>query len=494
MNFNTFLFYPFLAAVVIVNFLLPRRFRWAWLLIASFVFYGLLDARFLAVLLACTAIAYTGGRVIDRSAEEKRKKAWTAGAVGLLVGILFLFKYLGFFFDILNSAASAAGLRFHLRGIAWFYPAGISFYALQAVSYLLDVFNGRVRAEKNPGVFALYLSFFPQLLIGPIERFEPFGIQIREPAPFEYQRFVNGLLRIGWGLFKKVVIADRLAVIADTVFAEPSAHSGYKMLLGVLAFAVQIYYDFSAYTDIAIGAASMVGIRLSENFKHPYRAESVADFWRRWHMTFSGWLRDYIFLPMTMRFRRKKPRELWTALVIMVTFLVSGLWHGADWTFIVWGALHGFYQAAGTLTGNTRKRIADKLKVDRTAYGSRLARMAWTFLLVTVAWVFFKAKSLPDAFYILRSIATLKDAVEQSAWIITDGSLGLDKLDLIMAAVMLFAAVVVNAYKRKHDLAAAFARQPAWFRWAAYAALFFAITVFGYYGEVSAADFVYFQF
>ena len=403
-------------------------------------------------------------------------------------------KYLNFFFAILNAASAAAGFRLNLRGMELFYPAGISFYVLQAISYLLDVFNGRVRAEKNVGVFSLYIAFFPQLLIGPIERFASFGKQLKDPLPFDYQRFVNGMLRIGWGLLKKVVIADRLAVVATTVFSEPDAHSGYKLLLGLLAFAVQIYYDFSAYTDIAIGASSLFGIHLSENFNHPYRAESIVDFWRRWHITFSSWLRDYIFLPLNMRFRRKKPRELWTAVEIMLTFLVSGLWHGANWTFIMWGALHGLYQALGTLTGNLRKRAAAFFKIDREAPANRLARIVWTFLLVAIAWVFFKANSVSDAFYILRSIVTLKDAVEQNAWIIMDGSLGLDRLDLIMTAVMLFGTAVINAYKRKNDLAAALARQPAWFRWVAYTALFFIITIFGYYGEVSAADFVYFQF
>lgn len=482
MNFNTFLFYPFLAAVVIVNFLLPRRFRWAWLLIASFVFYGLLDARFLAVLLACTAIAYTGGRVIDRSAEEKRKKAWTAGAVGLLVGILFLFKYLGFFFDILNSAASAAGLRFHLRGIAWFYPAGISFYALQAVSYLLDVFNGRVRAEKNPGVFALYLSFFPQLLIGPIERFEPFGIQIREPAPFEYQRFVNGLLRIGWGLFKKVVIADRLALYVDEVYANSGDYAGAPMWIATYFFAIQVYCDFAGYSDIAIGSARCMGYKLVTNFKRPYLADSFKSFWERWHISLTMWFRDYVYFALG----GSRKGRLRTYFNILALFTLCGLWHGARWNCVLWGTANGVYLVMGQLTRDAQDRWARLVGLHKVPLVRKVLAILFTFTLFVVSLMIWRSETIPNA---ITNIG-LAFSSGANSLSVTAPMAGYE-LSLAVIALALLLALEIAQERKDSELLEEFNAKPRWIRWPVYYAGLYSVLIFGVF---DLREFVYFQF
>lgn len=494
MTFNTFTFYLFFSAIVIVNYLLPRRWRWVWLLISSYVFYSLSDVKYSAVLLTCTGISYLAGRMIAKTEDNKLKKTWILVGVILNVGILILFRYMNFFFDSINTATAAAGLQWTFRGIELLYPIGISFYTFQVISYLLDVYSGKVEAEKNFGHYALYVSFFPQLLIGPIERYNHLKPQLLNSKPFEYQEFVDSLVRIGWGLFKKLVIADRLAVVADTVFSAPQDFGSPKLIVAIAAFSFQIYIDFSAYSDIAIGTASILGINLAENFKRPYLAKSVIDFWRRWHISLSNWLRDYIFIKLNYKHRRKKPRKLWISIDVMTTFFISGLWHGANWTFIIWGALHGLYQITEILTQEIRDKVVMKLNIDRSTFAHRAFQVLFTFGLVSFAWLFFKANSISEAVQIMKSIITLKGITAQEAWIFKDGSLGLDAKDFWMMAHTLLILMVFEFVGRKHDLLAALNKQPTWFRWVVYYLLFFSITILGFYGEANAVDFVYFQF
>ena len=365
---------------------------------------------------------------------------------------------------------------------------------MQIISYLLDVHSGKIKEERNFLQYALFISIFPQLLIGPIERFGHLKPQLTSPAPFEWQRFVDSLVRIGWGLFKKFVIADRLAVVANTVFSAPETFASPMLIAAVLAFSFQIYLDFSAYCDIAIGSARVLGIDLTENFERPYFARSVIDFWRRWHISLSNWLRDYVFLKLNYQHRRKKQRQLWTGLDVIVTFLVSGLWHGANWTFVVWGLLHGLYQAAELLMQKSGIRMTERLKIKREGWANRALQTIFTFLLVSLTWIFFKANSVGQAVGILRAIFTLEGAANATAWAFADGTLGLDALDLGMMVGMLIMYLLVEFLQGKHNLIALLNQRPIWLRWIAYYALFFAIIVFGFYGEANVVDFVYFQF
>ena len=494
MTFNSFTFYLFFAAIVVVNYILPRRWRWVWMLISSYVFYSLSDLKYPAVLLICTGISYLAGRMVAKAGDKKSKKIWMLVGVFLNVGILILFKYINFFFDSINVAAAIAGLQWTFRGIELLYPIGISFYTFQVISYLLDVYSGKVEAEKNFCHYALYVSFFPQLLIGPIERYNHLKPQLLNPKPFNYQEFVDSLVRVGWGLFKKIVIADRLAVVANTVFSAHQDFNSPKLIVGIIAFSFQIYIDFSAYSDIAIGTANILGIKLVENFKQPYLAKSITDFWRRWHISLNNWLRDYIFIRLNYKHRRNKPRELWMSIDVMITFFVSGLWHGASWTFVIWGVLHGLYQTIEILTQKTRDKLVKKLNIDRSTFAHKTLQVLFTFGLVSFTWLFFKANSISEAVHIMKSIITLDGITAEEAWIFKDGSLGLDAKDFWMMTHTLLILMVVEFVQRKHDLIIELNKQPTWFRWVVYYLLFFSITIFGFYGEANAVDFVYFKF
>lgn len=494
MAFSTFPYYLFLALVVIVNYLLPARKRWIWLLICSYFFYGLFDLRSIPVLLACTQIAYTIAPLIESSSDVRKKKTWLAVGVSSILLILFLFQYYSFFLDSINPLISMLGFHWTLRGIQLFFPLGISFYCFQLLSYIWDVHNKRIPAEKNIGYLAFYAAFFPKLLSGPIERYAAFKEQfpiVRTPAQ---SKTTDHLLRIGWGLAKKMIIADRLAVVADRVFSSAQNFSSLQLVIGVLAFSFQIYLDFSAYTDIAIGSAGLLGIDLSENFNRPYFATSVIDFWRRWHMTLSNWLRDYVFIKLEYKNRRRKPRIAWTAVDIFITFLISGLWHGANWTFVVWGMLHGFYQAVEILTQKIRDRWVEKLRINRDSLFHQAFQILLTFALVSFGWIFFKADSLDKADIIIQSIFSLDGFGSAGIWQLYDKSLGLDIQDFTLMLVALGLYFIVETLQGKYDLYEFIKQWPGWLRWLLYYVLFFAVTILGYYGDVTGINFVYFQF
>ena len=494
MTFNTFTFFLFFTVIVLINYFLPKRWRWVWLLVSSYAFYSLSDVRYSAVLLTCTGISYMAGRMIAKTEDKKLKKIWALLGIALNVGILILFSYMNFFFDSITAAAATAGYQWTFRGIELLFPIGISFYIFQVISYLLDVYSGKVEAEKNLAHYALYVSFFPQLLIGPIERYNHLKPQLLNPKPFEYQEFVDSLVRIGWGLFKKIVIADRLAVVANTVFAAPQDFNSPKLVAAIIAFSFQIYIDFSAYSDIAIGTASILGINLIENFNRPYFAKSIIDFWRRWHISLNNWLRDYIFIRLNYKHRRKKLRNLWISIDVMITFFISGLWHGASWTFVFWGVLHGLYQTIEILTQKIRDKVVNKLKINRSTFAHKTFQVLFTFGLVSFAWLFFKASSMSEAVHILKSVISFDGISTEKAWIFKDGSLGLDDKDFWMMTHTLLILMIVEFVQRKQDLLVMLNKQPIWFRWTIYYLLFFSITIFGFYGEANAVDFVYFQF
>ena len=493
MTFNNFAFYLFLAGVVFVNYLLPRGRRWMSLLLASVIFYALFDLRFVAVWFVCTLFTYGLGHTMFIAPCENQKRRWMVIGVVANLLLLFLFKYLSFFLQTLNALFASTGLSWGFTIPDIFYPIGISFFILQALSYLWDINHELLKTEPALGQFALYLAFFPKLLSGPLERPAHFLAQVSEPEPFRYQKFIDSLLRIGIGLFKKLVIADRLALVAGTVFASPTDFTYPQVLMGVLSFSFQIYLDFSAYTDVAIGVSSLLGFELVENFNRPYLADSVTEFWRRWHMSFSNWLRDYVFMPMEIRDRRKKPRDFWISVHILLTFLISGLWHGASWTFIVWGALHGLYQIgehwAHLIGGKSRRGQAAQLGPVQ-----RVLHAILTFSLVSLAWIFFKADSLSTAWVILRTLFTFKSVFEPGAWVFLDGGLGLDAKDFVLMLAALAAFLLIEGLSGKREIEMFLQRQPIWLRWICYYGLFFAITVLGFYGETSGADFVYSQF
>jgi D-alanyl-lipoteichoic acid acyltransferase DltB (MBOAT superfamily) len=320
--------------------------------------------------------------------------------VASTVLILFVFKYFNFANENLAALAHALRWNYPVAALGLILPIGLSFHTFQSLSYVIEVYRGKQAPRRHFGVYALYVMFYPQLVAGPIERPQNLLHQFDEEHVFDADRAMHGLTRIAYGLFKKIVVADRLALYVNQVFKDPAGSSTLPVALAVYFFALQIYCDFSGYSDIAVGCAEVMGFRLMENFERPYLAASIAEFWRRWHRSLSTWLRDYVYFPLGGS--RVVPRRRY--FNVMLTFLLSGLWHGANWTFLAWGALHGAFTVVETVTAAPRDRLAGALFPGRLAIVRRGLAVAATFLLVDFAWIFFRASSLREAFAVIRAL------------------------------------------------------------------------------------------
>lgn len=491
MVFNSIDFIVFFPIVVILYYLIPRRFRTVWLLMASYYFYMSWNAAYALLILGSTVVTYACGRLLEK---VEKKKAILAGSFVINLGILFVFKYLNFF---LANVYRFLGV-IHMNQPSWslkvLLPVGISFYTFQALGYTMDVYRGNIKAEKNFLRYALFVSFFPQLVAGPIERSGNLLSQIekiRTQKLFEYQRFVSGFSMMVYGMFLKMVLADNLSVIVDMYWDNLQLIGLVEGVFAAIAFSLQIYCDFGAYSLIAIGAARVMGFELMENFNTPYFAVSISDFWRRWHISLSTWFRDYLYIPMggSRCSKWKKYRN------IMVVFLVSGVWHGAGWNYIVWGALHGVYQVIGDILRPVRAWVAEKLNMDTQSESATLGKVIITFALTTFAWIFFRANSLGQAINFLKRMITKPDP-----WSLFDGSMyniGIDRYDyhVITMAILILLFVDLWRYFKKEDFGAFLARQTIWFRWIVLIALGTACIVYGKYGiHFDSAQFIYFQF
>ncbi|HSU69728.1 MAG TPA: MBOAT family O-acyltransferase, partial [Tepidisphaeraceae bacterium] len=338
MLFNSFTFLVFFPVTTFIYFALPHRYRWLHLLACSCLFYASFIPGYLLILLAVILIDYVAGIGIEQSAGRLRKLLLLVSLLAN-VGVLAVFKYFNFVNANLHALSQALHWNYPVRDLGWLLPIGLSFHTFQSMSYTIEVYRGNQKAERNLGIYALYVMFYPQLVAGPIERPQNLLHQFREHHVFDSDRVFSGLRLMLWGFFKKLVVADRIAPLVDSVYLHPHEYGGGWIVLGTYLFAIQIYCDFSGYSDVAIGAARVLGFRLMTNFDRPYAATSVAEFWRRWHISLSTWFRDYLYVPLggsRVSFVR------W-AFNILVVFIVSGLWHGAAWTFLIWGALHGVF-------------------------------------------------------------------------------------------------------------------------------------------------------
>lgn len=488
MQLSTFLFLVFLALVFLIQQCFPKKLRWIWLLAASYAFCAFADYRFALVLLGVTLAAYFMGLLIARAGARMYKRVFLWTGILVSLGVLFSFKYLNFSLNVLEDLLKLLGAPRDLPVYQWLMPLGLSFYTFQVISYLVDVYNGVIQPERNAGKFALYLAFFPKLISGPIERADHLLPQITRPNPFDYQKFVAALLRIFWGFFKKLVIADRLAVLVGTVFGSPAEYYAPQTLLAVLTFSLQIYIDFSAYCDIALGAASLLGIDLVENFNLPYLARTVTEFWRRWHISLSNWLRDYLFIPLNFATRRKKT-SIWLPVNILIVFLVSGVWHGANYTFLIWGLLHGLYQAVEAVTLKWRTRLEKRFSSGTKGFLFVAFQVVLTFAMVCLAWIFFRAESVQAAGLMLKNILTLRGSLHAVAWDFSQ--LGLTPADfwILGAAFAVFCAFELAGTK-----GSLFIRSQSWalpLRWSVYLLLIFSVILFGYFGTFKASDFIY---
>ena len=397
MIFNSLQFLIFFPLVTLLYFAFPQRVRWVWLLVASYYFYMCWNPRYAVLIAASTAITFLSGILIDREnrvagegKRKRRKKLWVALSFLLNLAILFFFKYWGFFSDNMVALGGLAGVSIELPKFDVLLPVGISFYTFQALSYTMDVYRGEIYAERNLFKYALFVSFFPQLVAGPIERSKNLLVQVNEPHSFDPGRVRDGLLLMLWGFFQKVVIADRIGVLVDHVYNHWNEVAGISIVVATVLFAVQIYCDFGGYSDIAIGAAQVLGFSLMKNFNQPYLSKSCGEFWRRWHISLSSWFRDYLYIPLGGN-RKGKWRKYFNNLA---TFAVSGLWHGAAWTFILWGALHGVAMVAARLI---KARTSRRLPL--------LPAWLLTFAFVNLCWVFFRAPTIAAGGQLLSRLA-----------------------------------------------------------------------------------------
>ena len=417
MLFNSAAFLIFFPVVTTAYFLLPHRFRWMLLLAASCYFYMAFIPAYILILAITITVDYFAGLGLETF--EGQKKRWVLIASILTnVGMLAFFKYFNFANENLTALASFIGWNYPIQNLSIILPIGLSFHTFQSLSYTIEVYRGHQKAERHFGYLALYVMYYPQLVAGPIERPQNILHQLHTEQHFDYQRVADGLKRMAWGMFKKVVIADRMVQFVNPVYADPASFDGPALALATLAFSIQIYCDFSGYSDIALGSAQVMGVKLMKNFDHPYFAQSIAEFWRCWHISLSTWFRDYVYIPLGGN-RVSRPR--W-AFNLFLTFLISGLWHGANWTYIVWGALHGSYFVLSTLTEPLWKRFSALTPLDRLPRLQAAIAMLTTFLLVTFAWIFFRAASLRDALYIIQHLGSgWKSYLVQSWAILAEG-------------------------------------------------------------------------
>ncbi|MDX9750951.1 MAG: MBOAT family protein [Flavobacteriales bacterium] len=446
------------------------------LLAASYYFYACWDWRFLFLLAFSTALDHVSGLLIHAGRTKARKRTWLIISVGINLGFLGLFKYYNFFAESFADLMGVFGLAMDPVLLSVVLPVGISFYTFHGLSYVFDVYNERIKPVRNVVDYALFVGFFPLLVAGPIERATHLLPQLQKPRTFRREQAVSGLRQLLWGLFKKMVIADGCGVLVNGIFADPAAHGPGTLALGAVLFAFQIYGDFSGYSDIALGTARLLGIELLQNFSFPYFSRDIAEFWRRWHISLSSWFRDYLYIPLggSRQGRWKSVRN------IFIIFLVSGFWHGADWTFIAWGALHAVYFLPLLLMGRNRDNLRVVAEGRLLPTAREALRMTVTFALVCVAWVLFRAESMAAAGDYLLGMVSAGPAAPTA-------------VDIGPLALLLPFFMVVEWCGREQRFATEVMgdRWPRPVRWGAYASIVFLI---GMFMGTEQIPFIYFQF
>lgn len=481
MLFNSFAFALFLPIVFIIYWLLPQKPRWILILATSYYFYMSWNAKYVFLILFTTIISYTAAIFIEK-AKHKRHKKWILALTAVAcLGVLFFFKYFNFVSESITSVFKLFAIQLNPILLKLLLPVGISFYTFQTLSYVIDVYLGEITAERHFGYYAAFVSFFPQLVAGPIERTSNLLPQIKAKHKFDYEQASYGLKLMAWGYFKKIVIADTLSQFVSVVYDKPQAFSGFALVIATVFFTVQIYCDFSGYSDIAIGTSKLLGINLMSNFKSPYFSQSIKEFWSRWHISLSTWFRDYIYIPLGGN-RVGKFRH---ATNLLATFLVSGLWHGANWTFVAWGGIHGIGQVAESLIVPK-----DKLKVKSSGLVWFL-KVLFVSTFATFAWIFFVSNSIGDAVYVICNM--FKGITTPLAYL-HDGfaSLELGKFVLFKECVLILILVVYDYFSLTKDVILEISKKKAVFRWIIY--ICFGLIVLFFSQKGVATEFVYFQF
>lgn len=494
MVFNSTQFLIFFPIVVLVYLIIPKRVRYIWLLAASYYFYMCWNKKYIVLILFSTIVTYAAGLLIEKAESVKVKKWIIAGGFTLNLGVLFFFKYFDFALLNLNRVLSILHIEAVDDPFNFLLPVGISFYTFQALGYMIDVYRGDCKAIRNPFKYALFVSFFPQLVAGPIERSKNLISQIESMDTkflMSFDRITKGFAMMVWGMFMKMVIADRAAIFVDNIFEYTYALGTFDGIAGALGFAVQIYCDFGGYSAIALGAAAIMGFDLMENFNTPYFATGIADFWRRWHISLSTWFRDYLYIPLggNRCSKLKKYRN------VMITFLVSGLWHGAAWNYVVWGGLHGFYQIVEDLISPVKEKAEKALRIKTDNFSYKFGNILVTFAFTCFAWIFFRASSFSEALHYIKRMFT-----NYNPWILFNDDIfrfGLDikEMNILIAAVALLLIADIIRYVKGLNPGEFLYKQNLWFRWAVLIILVVVILVYGEYGiDFDSNSFIYFDF
>lgn len=493
MLFNSIDFLMFFPIVTVVFFMIPRKLRCFWLLISSYYFYMSWNPKYAILIASSTVVTYLSGIAItavnrksslDGSRKNIFKKSIVAASLLFNLGILIIFKYADFFLGNVYAFMNVLGIQVTERRLDLLLPVGISFYTFQALSYTIDVYREKIDAERSLLKYALFVSFFPQLVAGPIERTSNLLTQIRRietESRFDFENVRSGLLLMFWGLFQKLVIADRAAILVDTVYNNYTAYGLLSITAATIAFAFQVYCDFDGYTNIARGAARVLGIRLIKNFRQPYLASNIQDFWRRWHVSLTSWFTDYLYIPLGGS-RKGIKRQL---LNVLIVFTVSGLWHGASWNFVVWGLLHAIYQCAGIL----RRKFLKLKESTSLSFVRNLWKKLITFALVDIAWIFFRANDMKVVRGIFVQMITHPGVSSLF-------HMGLNTVNMIVLLAGLIVLLTVDVLHEKNISVFNFVyKKPVWLRWILYALLIWSCIMFGIYGiDYTSSQFIYFQF
>lgn len=471
MLFNSLQFLIFFAALFVTYYkLVPDRYRWILLLFASCYFYMAFVPKFIIVLFFLIIIDYTLGLAIH-SASGSKRKVFLIGSIISNLGILFFFKYFNFFNESVAEIAHLIHWNYSPLLIQIALPLGLSFHIFQSLSYVIEVYKGRQKPERNLGIYALYVMFFPQLVAGPIERPQHMLHQFHEPHSFNALNIRRGLELMAWGFFKKLVIADKIAPIVNYVYGNVGEVGGVAVVIAALLFTYQIYCDFSGYSDIAVGSALVFGYDLTRNFDRPFASRSIAEFWRRWHISLSSWLRDYLYYPIS--FSRKNISKIWLHFSLFITFVLIGLWHGANWTFVIFGALHGFYMIFSLWTAGARKKMLQ----------SKVWQTLCVFVLVSASFVFFRAENITHAFEIFSRMGNM------SLFKLSDLGVGMRSLIVVFGAILFLEFVqYIQAKKNTIFILEKYSRAK---RWLWYYALVFSVLLLG---SLGSQTFIYFQF
>ena len=493
MLFNSIEFLIFFPLVTIIYFLLPHRFRWLHLLIASCIFYMFFIPVYIFILIFTIIIDYIAGIMIE-NAQGRRRKLFLIMSLVANVGVLAVFKYYNFFIGNVNEILHGFHIVTHsLPLLKIILPIGLSFHTFQAMSYTIEVYRGHEKAERHFGIYSLYVMFYPQLVAGPIERPQNLLWQFRKEHKFEYDNVTSGLRLMAWGMFKKVVIADRLAIIVNGVYDHPHDYHGVSVLLAMIFFSIQIYCDFSGYSDIAIGSARVMGFDLMRNFNTPYFSRSIAEFWKRWHISLSTWFRDYLYISLGGN-RVTKWRSYLNQFIV---FMVSGFWHGANWTFILWGSLHGSFIILARIFDPLRKKIRLSVSINSEATWFKAYEVISTFILVTIAWVFFRADSFSAAIAMFFNLT--KGFLGDIKTIITTHKVlnvigffkGIEILDWAVIVVSVAILFGVDWMQFRTSVNNWLVKKNTFYRWIIYFGIAYFIL---FLGKFESQQFIYFQF